>query len=211
MSSEITSMMHQHYSATFQAHGCTSAGVDWGSDAARATLRHQKMSALFTTERFSVLDVGCGFGAFLDYLKLQPHLAVEYTGIDVVAPMIEAGRNRHPDVRFRAADFMECPVEEEAYDYVVCNGILTQKLEASLQAMDQFTKTLLTRMFRFCSRGIAFNMMTSKVNFMAPNLFYKSPLETLGWTLETLSPHVRMDHAYPLYEYTTYVYKPGRF
>jgi hypothetical protein len=73
--------------------------------------------------------------------------------------------------------------------------------------MDRFARRLIRKMFSLARRGIAFNMMTSHVNFMAPNLYYKNPLEIIAFCASELSRRFRVDHAYPLYEYTVYVYR----
>jgi hypothetical protein len=62
-------------------------------------------------------------------------------------------------------------------------------------------------MFSLARHGIAFNMMSSHVNFMAPNLYYKNPLEITAFCATELSRRFRVDHAYPLYEFTMYVYR----
>ena len=95
------------------------------------------------------------------------------------------------------------------FDYVVCNGILTQKLDVPGLAMDQFAARLIRRLFLLCERGIAFNVMTTKVNFFSNNLYYRNPSELLAWCMNELSPYVKLDHSYPLYEYTVYVYRDG--
>ena len=61
-------------------------------------------------------------------------------------------------------------------------------------------------MFRICNRGIAFNIMTTKVNYFSNNLYYKSPIEALSFCLNEITTKVKLDHNY-LYEYTLYLYK----
>ncbi|MDV7400003.1 hypothetical protein RZS08_51785, partial [Arthrospira platensis SPKY1] len=89
---------------------------------------------------------------------------------------------------------------DRRYDFVVCNGVLTQKLHHSIAEMTAYAHRLLRAMFAHADVGIAFNVMSTHVNFMAPNLYYRSPVELLAWCLQELSPRVRLDHAYPLFE-----------
>ena len=58
-----------------------------------------------------------------------------------------------------------------------------------------------------CRSGIAFNLITDQVDFREPQLFYADPTETLDFCRRALSRHVVIRHDYPLYEYTTYVYR----
>ena len=90
---------------------------------------------------------------------------------------------------------------------MVCNGVLTEKLDVSIKVFDEFARLVIRRMFELCGRGIAFNLMTTHVNFTAPNLFYKSPLEIMAFCAAALSCKFRIDHAYPRYDYTVYVFR----
>ena len=94
------------------------------------------------------------------------------------------------------------------YDYVVCNGILTQKVSASTLTMNQFAQRLISRMFDICNNGVVFNVMSTYVNFQKDNLYYRNPAELMAWCMSEFTPHVRFDCAYDLwYEYTVYLYK----
>lgn len=205
---KITKALRDHYARAFRAHGATAKGVDWGEKAADLALRYDKMAAVMPAgeaDPVSLLDVGCGFGGLCDHL-LARNIAADYTGIDVVADMIGAARARHPQARFILGDILAAN-ELGQYDYVVCNGILTQKLDAPAAEMDAFAAALIRRMFALCRKGIAFNVMTTKVNYFANNLYYRNPAELFAWCLSEVTRHIRIDHAYPLYEYTMYLYR----
>src|SRR5262249_8830373 len=144
------------------------------------------------------------YGGLLTHAMRQG-LALDYTGIDVAENMIRWASANVPGGRFIHGDVL---AHEFAgpFDYVVCNGILTQKLQAPGLEMDRFAARLIRRLFALCRRGAAFNVMTTKVNFFANNLYYRNPAELLAWCLSEVTPHVRLDHAYPLFEYTMYLY-----
>ena len=203
---EITQKLERHYRECFSVHGATPKGVDWRDDAT-ANIRYARMLAVIEMkagEIPTVLDVGCGYGGLLGYARLNG-VALNYIGIDVVAGMIEEARKAYPDARFIHGDVLTATFDTPA-DYVVCNGILTQKLDFADGAMNEFAQRLIVRMFSIARRGVAFNMMSSFVNFIVPNLYYKNPAETVAFCLSNLSRHVKIDHSYGLYEYTTYAY-----
>lgn len=205
---KITNKLQAHYHKTFQAYGMTSQGVDWGDDSAKLDLRYSKMLALIkkpSSTKVSLLDVGCGYGGLFEFAKIRS-VDLDYTGIDVVKSMIDKAEVVHTNAKFIHADILDSPFKNQ-YDYVVCNGILTQKLDIPALEMDQFAARLIRSMFEICRIGIAFNIMTTKVNFFSNNLYYRNPSEMLSWCMSELSPIVMLDHSYPLYEYTLYVYK----
>lgn len=209
----ITESMKAHHDRVFSEHGATPRGVDWGANEDDLTLRYDKLLDLVLRgrplgRRASVLDVGCGYGGLLSRIQ-ERELEIDYTGIDFVEAMIVEAKKRYPNGDFRCGDIFEAK-GIGTYDYLLCNGIMTQKLDASIPQMDKFVRSLIRRMFDLCSEGIAFNMMSSRVNFMVDNLFYRSPAEMLSWCMAEITPNVALDHAYPLYEFMMYLYKNDR-
>jgi SAM-dependent methyltransferase len=204
----ISEALRVHYAEKFRIHGATSQGVDWGADTSRMLLRYRKMLQLLDSpavKKPSVLDVGCGFGGLYDYAA-SLGLEIDYTGIDVAANMIEWASQHVAGGRFLQGSVLSHEFSGR-FDYVICNGILTQKLDAPGLEMDQFASALIRRMFALAERGVAFNVMTTKVNHFAPNLYYRNPAELLAWCLTEITPHVALDHSYPLYEFTVYLHR----
>jgi SAM-dependent methyltransferase len=209
-SANISQLLGEHYARKFAEHGTRPEGVDWGPDPADHLLRLDRMLALTEMGRqpgatHSILDVGCGYGSLLELIDNRG-LQFPYTGIDICEPMIQAAREKHPNAEWLVGDVLDLDASRQ-FDYVVCNGILTQKLGATIQDMDRFLKTIVTKMFGLCRIGIAFNVMTTHVNFTAPNLYYRNPAELLAWCMSELTPRIRLDHAYPMFEYTLYLYR----
>ena len=215
---DVTKHLKEHYAAAFERHGATAKGVDWGEEA-DLVVRYDKMLAVMQKDFSelppvpSLLDVGCGWGGLLRRARALA-LPVRYVGIDVVEPIIEHGRREFADADFRFGDVFELDAPS-GFDFVVCNGILTLKLEVTIPAMEAFSRRLITKMFALCRHGIAFNLMSTRVNYMVDNLYYQSPVELLAWLLSELSPRVRLDHGYSslvngrgkFYDFTVYAYK----
>jgi SAM-dependent methyltransferase len=204
----ITESLRRHYSERFALHGATSEGVDWGADESRMLLRFEKMLAVTGSPpagKPRILDVGCGYGGLLGYAARRK-TEVDYTGIDVAENMITWAAANSGSGAFLCGDILEYEFDR-TFDYVVCSGILTQKLDATITDMDRFAARLIRRMFELCERGIAFNVMTTKVNYFSSNLYYRNPVELFAWCVTEISPYIKIDHAYPLYEYTVYLYR----
>jgi SAM-dependent methyltransferase len=216
----ITKSLADHYARTFDEHGAVARGVDWGPEA-DVRLRYDKMLAVIERDprsphpgppprageggRPSLLDAGCGYGGLLMYAR-ERGMDLDYTGVDVCGNMIEHASAHVSGGRFLVRDVFDLD-GEESFDYVVCNGILTQKLIATRAAMDDYAERLIRRLFALARRGVAFNVMTTHVNFMVENLYYRDPAEVLAWCVGEVTPRVAIDHAYPLYEFTTYLYR----
>ena len=209
MIERISGDLGRHYSSKFAAHGPNSQGVDWGTDESRMFLRYAKMLDLLNLSDAetppSLLDVGCGYGGLLTFAH-ERSIELEYTGIDVAENMIRWAGEHMSTGAFVHGDVMSHPIESR-FDYVVCNGILTQKLDTPGLEMDEFAGQLIRRLFSLANVGLAFNVMTTKVNHFSNNLYYRNPAELFAWCLTEITPNIRIDHSYPLYEYTVYLYQ----
>ncbi len=205
----ITTAFAEHYSGKIREHGPNAKGVDWVHED-RAQQRQDMMLGVVLpqdkSENFSLLDVGCGYGALLTRAQ-SLQLKVDYTGNDLVADMITHARALHPDSHFVVGDFLETEWDE-TFDYVICNGIMTFKHRASLLDMEKYCFALITKMFKMARKGIAFNMMSSRVNYYDPNLFYRNPIEIINFCQANLSSKLRLENAYLPFEFTIHLYQP---
>lgn len=206
----ITQTMKTYYEKTFEKYGANVQGVDWGKagDERKVELRYEKMLQIVyaaDSERScSVLDVGCGYGGLYQYAIKQGY-SLEYTGIDICENMIKYAKNKYRGGEFICDDILEINLEQE-FDFVICNGVLTQKLDISIRDMDLYARKLIQRMWKLSKKGIVFNIMKNQVDFMNDNLYYKSPLEMIGYCM-TLTNNFVLDCSYAPYEYSIYLYK----
>lgn len=208
---QITKELGTHYSRCFERFGPTPKGVDWGK-LTDVNLRYQKMLAVIShrgicrnKHKPRILDVGCGYGGLLLYAR-NHGIELDYTGIDFANNMIEYAQKTIPNARFIQGDFLNYNWKNK-YDYVVSNGILTQKLSVKPEQMDRFASRLIKKMFSLCFYGIAFNVMTSKVNYRVRNLYYRNPVELFKICFSGITGKILIDHAYRLYEFTVYLYR----
>lgn len=208
MKSDITNSLKVYYAKKFKDHGANSFGVDWG-DEEKAEIRYNAMFNLVmnTSEEISILDVGSGYGGFYEFLTKRIDInKVNFSGIDIVEEMIDHAIKTYPKAKFLVGDVLNESFVNEKYDFIVCNGILTQKLSASDKEMEEYMISLIKKMFDLCKVGIAFNTMSDMVDFKLDGNFHY-PVEKMFKLASSISRHIKIDHAYPLYEYTTYIYK----
>ena len=87
-------MDSQYHREAFTRHGATPQGVDWNSDQDQHMLFHLLARILPAEGSFSVLDFGCGYGAFLPFLQSRWQ-DTGYVGLDVVQQMIAIVSEHH--------------------------------------------------------------------------------------------------------------------
>lgn len=184
--------MNDYYREQLATHGPTPQGVGWGSAGSQAE-RFRALDEVFLPgTRGSVLDVGCGYGAYLAHLYKYSWGVTRYTGIDCEPAMIEAARLVHPlDVdRFRVADLLD-PAFKGHWDYVVCSGAFNVK------DGDNYSHAwrAVERMWELCTRGIAITF-TSNHAPQDPHIFGYDPGYVLRFLPYDARRRWRLDHGY---------------
>jgi len=204
--SQIRRLTADYYSRSLEKHGDTAKGVDW-KDSASQELRFERLlQNLPLDSNFSILDVGCGTGALVDFLGARISNTFRYQGIDLVPAMIETARLKHGN---RQLTFVTQELSEvhEKFDFVVSSGIFNVKQSVGEPEWVSHCTATMAQMFERCRRAAAFNFLTNEVDFRREDLFYSDPASMLRFCQQHLSRQVKLDHAYPLYEYTLTVYR----
>jgi len=203
----------KHYESCLKEHGDTHKGVDWPNKN-EAIKRYQVMYKLFSTSQNSVakkslLDFGCGAGHFLDFLKSENHHGVIYTGQDISEAFINLCRNKYPNHNFICGDILTDDISSQLqeFDFIICNGVFTEKLSLSFEEMYAYFISVLTKLWPKTRKAIAFNLMSKNVDWERDDLFHV-PLDRLTKDLSSLfSREFSIMHNYGLYEYTVYLYR----
>lgn len=205
----ISKNLKEHYESCLEKFGPTELAMEWRKPE-QLPLRFEMMLkvAAPAVEPFSILDIGCGFGLLLDYLIEKGFPVTEYVGVEISPKITEVAKSRHPQAKFICGDICDTSISLPRCDYVVTNGMFNLKGTSSDEEMKEFFETSIRRMYDHANKAIAFNVMSSYVNFRDESLYYHDPGETIAFCVHELSRFVRVYHDYPLYEYFTCVYKP---
>jgi len=155
----------------------------------------------------TLLDFGSGAAHLYEYMLRQGLTEPEYWGLDLGASFVALSRSKFPERRFLQLDVLEEPDELPTFDYIVVNGILTEKFDLSFDEMWEFAQRLLPVLFAKTRIGLAFNVMSKHVDWERDDLFHL-PYDTLAAFLRSeVSRNFVFRADYGLYEYTTYVYR----
>jgi SAM-dependent methyltransferase len=201
---DVTQTLTTHYESCLAAHGPTPQGMDWGTDDSRLSLRFDAICRAIGLNVYadpvSVLDVGCGCGLLHDHLNQHWPGRVQYTGLDASSKMIAAARAKDPQATWITGDITDASSIPTA-DWVVANGLLTERRDIPHERMVQYAQAVLIAMFNACRVGIVFNVLSTHVNFRNEMLFYWEPGEALAFAVRQLSRHVVVHHDLEIYEY----------
>lgn len=189
----------RYFSECLAKHGISARALDWSGEQSQF-LRFRVLSEVAHLNDVSVLDVGCGLGDLLGWLRMNS-CNVCYTGIDIAPAMIETARRRFPDGRFEIRDLLGEPIQE-SFDYVLASGIFTHRT----QKANSFFRAMLEGMFSLATKAVAFNCLSTWAEKSEPGEFHADPLETIAFCRK-LTPWVVLRHDYHPADFTTYLYK----
>lgn len=203
---DLLTEVAEYYSSKLKQHGETPRGVDWNGEESQTLRFEQLFKIVNPSNHFSVNDLGCGYGAFYDFLA-QRYESFSYSGIDVSEDMIRAATQRYQD-RSQARFVQSCEPEQVA-DYGVASGIFNVRLSRSVDEWASYLEATLDTLNLTSRLGFAFNCLTSysDADKMRDYLYYANPCAMFDLCKRRYSLNVALLHDYGLYEFTILVRK----
>ena len=189
MADDIDSFYKEYYRQTYAEHGASAKGVDWKDEAAQRISFDYLLKAIrfhvSENKNLSILELGCGYGAFFSYLQdagLYPQY--DYYGIDLVQEMVEKARSAFPEISdyFLAGDFKRYQSDKD-YDFIISSGVFNIRGDFSESAYEMYFFDTLSLMFQRATTGIVFNLMTPAPTFRDLKLFYPDINRLFGFNI----------------------------
>lgn len=144
------------YTRSIKEFGVSAQGVHWNSQFSQYR-RFEILTKFIKKElsNASLVDAGCGFAEYFNYLRKKECLPLHYYGIDCEEQMIQIARNRFPKLSLYVKDILKEPLIKA--DYYVCSG-----------AMNLLTKA---ECFQFIQQCYAHSMKGFAFNFLKQESF----------------------------------------
>ena len=132
----------------------TSYCVGWMDGSINQWMRFRKLMEVGVEDGDSILDVGCGVGHMVDFLK-DYHYAVEYTGLDINDNAIKIAETRHfrGQEQFLSGNIFEVNLEKK-YDWVLASGTF------NVGVSEELMWDILKECDKRTTKGIAFNLLS---------------------------------------------------
>jgi len=189
------------YSDLLSQHGPGPRALDWASSESQ-NLRFRVLSEIGDLRGTHILDVGCGIGDLYLWLCKQG-ISVSYTGIDITPGMIEVARERVPDCDFRESNLSTFAAASDAkFDFVFASGIFCKRKHNP----SAFLKETVQTMFSLCTKGAAFNSLSTWTNERSAGEYHADPLDTLLFC-RGITPWVCVRHDYHARDFTIYMHR----
>ncbi|MFF7107629.1 class I SAM-dependent methyltransferase [Pseudomonas sichuanensis] len=195
-----------HYSNLLETHGDTFEAAQYSSRASQEA-RFAVLASIADLNGAKILDFGCGTGHLATYLH-QQGIEFSYTGVDILENFFVHGRAKHPEHRFGLWEEF-C---HERFDYVFVSGVFNNVLDDNWGFFADSVKKL----FDVADKGLAFNLMSSYVDYRDPGLWYVDPERVFSY-VKTITPYLTVRNDYVVkdtqvpFEFAVYAYRvPGK-
>ncbi|MBM4247676.1 MAG: class I SAM-dependent methyltransferase [Deltaproteobacteria bacterium] len=196
----------EHYAEKWERHGASPLGVDWNGESSQVLHFQQLARVLQPGTAFTANDLGCGYGALLDFLEHHGGCA-GYRGYDVNESMVAAARERTAGREGVSFEVRSAPDRDA--DYGFASGIFTLRLGRSDEERMRQMGDTLDELDRTSARGFAFNCLTSysDAEKMRDYLYYPDPCAVFDRCKRRYSRNLVLLHDYGLFAFTVLVRK----
>ena len=196
----------RYYSALVRKHGATPWGVDWTCELTQKLRFIQLMKIVGQRRRYSLNDLGCGYGALLGFLRDRYRAApIDYRGIDLSGPMIERARALWPDDA--RSEFTVGGTLSTVADYSVASGLFNVQLGFSKADWQAWIRHMLMELAVGSQRGFAVNFIAPVAKGIEPlpGLYRSRPEPWIRFCERVLGAQIELVAGYGLREFTLLV------
>jgi SAM-dependent methyltransferase len=183
---------HKFYKKAIDLHGISPKGVYWKDEESQYK-RFYVITQLLKDEieNATIVDAGCGFGEYYNYLLLNDFVPKKYIGIDCMKEMVELSCSRFEDVDFFQLDVLSDSLFEA--DYYVCSGAMN-----IMQEKDFYT--FIERCFSVSKKGFVFNFLKNKS-------YNKVKVDDVIGFCSSLTPYIKTRNNYLNNDFTIFMLK----
>jgi SAM-dependent methyltransferase len=194
--SKYLDQLRRHYAPLVIEHGGSFRAVDWGSDLSQ-NKRFEVLLGCTDFRQAKILDVGCGVGHLVTFLKKNGFKG-SYLGIDLVPEMIDKAKLLNSDFNFQVVKSLN-DLDGFETDLVVASGLFTFADEFRL-------KDTIAKLFFLTRHALVFNSLSNWKESQHQNEFHADPISTLQFCA-SLTKKLIFRHDYMPHDFSVYLYK----
>ena len=202
---KLMTEIESYYSKKIKEFGHTPQGVDWNSKKGQFERFRLLLKYLPLNNLTSILDYGCGYGALLEYIKVNK-IDVKYCGYDFLLEMIAEAKKLH--IKDSNSFISELPPSQN-WDFIILSGVFNVKNTANNLIWENYVLKTIKELIKISKIGISFNILTnnSEIDSRKEHLFYTDPMELIS-KINLYPPYtVFIDHSSNSWESTVTILK----
>ena len=191
----------------YDQYGYSPATLGWNKG--KQDIRFDILTSFFELNDKSVMDVGCGFGDLLPFLR-KIGWGGQYTGYDITSEFVKQAQKFHMEDKkavFKISDFLNEKAAHEA-DIILASGTFNYKFRHTDNY--GFIRNCFHKAYQLAGEGIAFNFLSDKVDWKYDHAWYSNPSVILEIAYE-ISRNVALRNDYMPFEFSVAIYKDDSF
>lgn len=185
----------ERYNKRFEEYGVEARTLGWGSKEDQL-IRFGAAIQNIDFSGKSVMDIGCGFADFYEFLLKNEIKISKYKGIDVNEKLIKVARKRFPENEYEVKNILLDNYNTEQADIVTLFGILNLKLD--IDNLD-YTKEMINASWNITRETLIVDFLSSHLTKDYPKedfVYYHDPKDILDICSELCDNFVLV-HDYP--------------
>lgn len=172
----------------------------WGSKSSQEKRFQILTKNLEKNSKFKLLDVGCGRGDLLSYIKKKKYKKIIYTGLDLNNNLIKIAKKKHKNKNFIFGDFINKRIKN--YDVIFVSGLLNLKVKNH----SSWLRKIIKRGIFKSNKLFIFNILSTYAPFKENRFFYADPLN-LSKFIKKFTKKYIIDHTYFDHDFSIIIYK----
>ena len=166
------------YTKRFNKYQNTPKGVFWNntlSQDLRLNIILDKIISNLNNEKFSIADVGCGYGRLYEIIKERNlEKVIEYNGFDINQEFINFCKNKK---EFENGQFTVSSFPLKKADYVIMSGTYNLTPTNNINLWENYIIKNLKSNWNFAGKSIIFNCLIKERRIIDKTLYYSE----LSW------------------------------
>jgi len=212
---DIATRMVERYSRRYRDLGYHVRTLGWGSLGQQRYRFEQALAFGLDLTGAEVVDFGCGFGDYYDFLREAGVPLKSYLGLDINPDLLTEARQRHaddPQVAFAPLDLTREPAGGPVGDVGVMLGVLNLNLGDAYDN-EAYSRQLVSHAFTLVRHALVVDFLSARLCPDYPRedfVYYHEPTRLLDFAL-SLTPDVALKHDYqpiPQKEFMLLLRKP---
>ncbi len=199
---DLAIQTRERYSARYASLGRHIRTLGWGSEAQQQIRFTHTLLPGEDYTQLSILDIGCGFGDYLTFLKSQGLSPAAYTGWDLNPDLLREAKALHPNspnITFAEENLLSrTSASPPVADVGVMLGLLNFNWKERYDNAT-YTREALQKAFSLVRKTLIVDFLSNRITPSYPRedfVYYHDPVEMLSYALE-LTNRVVLKQDYP--------------
>ena len=190
MQSNFESVLSKIYFKRFIKYGAKPEGSFWASKSrqeSRFKIMLDEIQKINKSRMFELSDVGCGYGALVDYIKsCQMSKSIQYSGYDISEGLIKQCKQKFSE---HWVDFSVGTCPNVTRQYCVMSGTYNLSATENTVQWEKYVLRSILKCWQKTSRAVVFNLqIAKKTKITKEMIFYAERDRILDFCVSSLGP-----------------------